>query len=164
MLGVGKACAHSVFSDINRERMEGACLPPLLLALLWEGAGAHHWPCPPRAACCPSPAPEAALPPRLLRCPECFPLHAAAPPFSVPLRSAAVACPPRCSVESPFVGGREATGDVYSIRAAGIRTSALRVCPHFLGLKPEQTVNKKPIRNRRCWHEERCRGENTLCS
>ena len=47
-------------------------------------------------------------------------------------------------MESPSVGGK-AAGDVYSTRAAGIRTSAPLVCPRFLGLKPKQNVNKKPI-------------------
>lgn len=63
------------------------------------------------------------------------------------------------------MGGR-VTGDVYSIRAAGIRTSALRVCPHFLGLKPEQTVNKKPILETGvcAGHEERCREKNTCAA
>ena len=62
--------------------------------------------------------------------------------------------------------GGKATGDVYSTRAAGIRTSALRVCPHFLGLKTKQTVNKKPILETGvcAGHEERCPGEKHLCS
>ena len=150
---MGKGLPTLLFlSNVKRKRMKRplfawVLISRVLLAVLWGGC---------RAPLCPQP-------------------HAIHVLGALPLEAGSAALRPLVRLRQPVQGdafcgvssrGGQAAGNVYSARVAGIRTSALLVCPHFLGLKPKQTVSKKPtLETGVCaGHEEWCPGEKHLCS
>lgn len=143
-------------SNIKRKRMKGACLPGHWFHVCcWlscgRGCRAHHRPLAYQGSGLLPPAP---------RPPEAAPLPGSASSGS---RQHRPPSPWRCSLWSHLPWEERLL--VMFIQHAQLVSEPL-VCPHFLGLKPKQTVNKKPILETGvcAGHEEWHPGEKHLCS